>query len=186
MHPDRFELPLCGTFRIDGPADLALARRFDELIRSNADAFERERPAAHVTASALVVDASGSAAVLTHHAKLGRWLQPGGHCDGIEDPFFVAQKEAYEETGLRRLRPVFRDVLDLDIHAIPARGDEPEHLHYDVRYALRADARTELRISSESIDLRWVPLDELERWTDDESVLRLRTRFARLGYAGSL
>jgi hypothetical protein len=45
-------------------------------------------------------------------------------------------REAEEESGLRDLAGE-QDIFDLDRHRIPARGDEPEHWHYDVRYAVR-------------------------------------------------
>ncbi|MGP6085372.1 NUDIX hydrolase [Antarctobacter jejuensis] len=129
----------------------------------------------HVTGSAFVLSADGTATALLHHRKLNRWLQPGGHCDGIADARFVALKEAYEETGLSRISVLRDEVFDIDIHEIPARGDEPAHLHYDVRFLMRAEAG-DLAVSSESLALEWVPLAALESQTDAPSVLRLRSR----------
>jgi 8-oxo-dGTP pyrophosphatase MutT (NUDIX family) len=102
------------------------------------DPLSREEPSAHFTASALVVDAAGRRTCLVQHAKLGRLLQPGGHIERedatVEE---AALREAREETALElRLHPTAPRPFDLDIHAIPARGDEPEHLHLDVRYLL--------------------------------------------------
>jgi 8-oxo-dGTP pyrophosphatase MutT (NUDIX family) len=56
-----------------------------------------------MTGSAWIVDNTGENILLTHHAKLNRWLQPGGHADGDEDILNVAQREAEEETGLKCL-----------------------------------------------------------------------------------
>ena len=42
-------------------------------------AFRRETPAGHVTGSAWLVNRAGTHVLLTHHRKLGRWLQLGGH-----------------------------------------------------------------------------------------------------------
>ena len=62
--------------------------------------------------------------LLTHHRKLDRWLQLGGHSDGESDPRQVALREAQEESGLARFRflPEASDPLplDLDVHPIPA------------------------------------------------------------------
>ena len=72
--------------------------------------------------------------------------------------------------------------LDIDIHEIPARGDEPAHLHHDLRYLLIAGPDQALQISPESKDLRWIPRDRVVELTDEESVLRLeRKAVIRLG-----
>ena len=42
--------------------------------------------------------------LLTHHRKLGSWLQLGGHADGERDFARVALTEAEEESGLPGLR----------------------------------------------------------------------------------
>ena len=131
-----------------------------------------------MTASAFVLSPEGTATLLTHHVKLDRWLQLGGHCDRIADTRYVAFKEAYEESGLARLRLLSDDVYDVDIHEIPPRSEEPAHLHYDIRYLMQAEAG-EVRASSESHALAWVPLDKLDKldsYTDAPSVLRLRDR----------
>ena len=84
-------------------------------------------------------------------------------------------KEAYEESGLARVRLLSQDVFDVDIHEIPARDPEPAHLHYDVRYLMVAEAGS-VSVSSESLDLAWVPLADLERYSKADSVLRMRDR----------
>ncbi|MBY6114801.1 NUDIX hydrolase [Mameliella alba] len=129
----------------------------------------------HVTGSAFLLSPDRRAVLLTHHAKLDRWLQLGGHCDGIADASFVALKEAYEESGLSRIRLLSDRVLDVDIHEIPARGAEPAHLHYDIRFLMQAEAG-EIRPSPESHALKWVPLADLASFTRAESVLRMARR----------
>ncbi|MBW4984568.1 NUDIX hydrolase [Mameliella sp. CS4] len=129
----------------------------------------------HVTGSAFVLSPDGQAVLMTHHAKLDRWLQLGGHCDGIADVRFVALKEAYEESGLTRIALLSEDVFDIDIHEIPARGAEPAHLHYDVRFLMRAEAG-EPNATAESKALAWARLDRLQDYTQAESVLRMARR----------
>jgi len=63
--------------------------------------------------------------------------------------------------------------LDVDVHPIPARGAEPEHFHFDVRYLLIAAPGQRIVRSDESNDLRWVPADRVEELSDEESLLRL-------------
>src|SRR5690606_30691327 len=98
--------------------------------------FTRSALVGHFTGSAWLVDRSGMRVLLTHHRKLDRWLQLGGHADGEEDLARVALREAAEESGLRDLA-VDADIFDIDRHRIPARGDEPGHWHYDVRHVVR-------------------------------------------------
>jgi 8-oxo-dGTP pyrophosphatase MutT (NUDIX family) len=136
-------------------------------------AFERSCVPGHITASAWIVDPERAHAVLMHHRKLGRWLQPGGHVDGDPDVRGAAMREAREETGLRTLRMISEEIYDIDVHRIPARTTEPEHEHFDLRFALEADPREMLRGNDESLDIRWVPLASIGEYETDDSVLRL-------------
>jgi ADP-ribose pyrophosphatase YjhB (NUDIX family) len=111
--------------------------------------------------------------LLTHHFKLDRWLQLGGHADGDPDILRVALSEAREESGLESIRPLSDAVFDVDVHPIPARGNEPRHLHYDVRFLLEADADAPLIISSESKDLAWVSLAEINQIAVERSIARM-------------
>jgi len=133
---------------------------FTSFLHSHGDVFERRHRAGHFTGSAWLVSADGGRVLLMHHRKLGRWLQPGGHADGDMDLAAVALREAQEETGVPGLR-VEGDIFDIDRHAIPARGDEPEHWHYDVRYVVRAGTDERFVVNPESHALVWRPVDEV-------------------------
>jgi len=172
------EFPGIGRFQATEARDKAQWARLIEFVRQEPRAFSRDPLiGGHVTGSAVVLSPDKSAMLMTHHAKLDRWLQLGGHCDGVADVRFVALKEAYEESGLARIKLLSQDVLDVDIHEIPARKSEPAHLHYDVRYLMIAEAG-EIRVSSESNALAWVPLSDLEKFSTSPSVLRLRDRIS--------
>ena len=132
-----------------GTADL-----FRRFLGSSPRAFERSHAIGHFTGSAWLVSANGRRVLLTHHRKLDRWLQLGGHADGDADLARVALREAEEESGLRDLVGE-TSVFDLDRHLIPARGNEAEHWHYDVRYVVRAGGSEEFLVSAESHALAW-------------------------------
>ena len=158
------------------PTDDREAEMCDRLVAFvtlHPNAFERELLIGHVTASAWIVDPARTRALLTHHRKLGKWLQLGGHVDGEVDVRRAALREAREESGLTSLRFASEAIYDVDVHRIPARSGEPAHDHYDLRFALEADPGEPLVLSVESNELAWVPLDLLETYGTDESVLRL-------------
>jgi 8-oxo-dGTP pyrophosphatase MutT (NUDIX family) len=155
----------------DDPGAEAARRRIVELVGERPDGADRTTRPGHLTGSAFVVDADGGRFVLLHHAKLRRWLQPGGHADGEANLAAVALREATEETGVAGLRvdPV---PLDADVHEVRPPGEDP-HLHLDVRYLVVAPPGAELAGNHESTDLRWVRWDELDRYAPDDGLRRL-------------
>ena len=113
--------------------------------------------------------------LLTHHRKLGRWLQPGGHSDEDSDTLEVALREAREESGLE-VRALDKAIFDLDVHLIPAQGQDPPHYHYDVRFLVQA-MEDGFQVNDESFALAWVPADRVGVFTSDESVLRMARKW---------
>ncbi len=126
--------------------------------------FSRKEPTAHFTGSAVVVDRSGARVCMVHHAKLHKWLQPGGHAEPIDAGSMAstALREAHEETGCHvSLHPRAPRPIDLDVHAIPARKDEGAHEHLDVRYLVVAeDPEALAHRPDESHDARWLSWGE--------------------------
>ncbi len=154
---------------------------FEQLMLEEEDPFRRERLAGHFTASVWLVSTDGSRALLTHHRKLGMWLQLGGHADGEHDLKIAALKEAEEESGLHDLQ-IEPGIFDLDRHRIPEHKGVPEHWHYDVRYIVRAGGNETYIVSDESHDLAWRDIAELADSTAaDASVRRMAGKWiARL------
>ena len=160
------------------PEQSALADEFGTVVRSPEDAFRRERLQAHFTGSAWLVSADGERVLLTHHRKLQRWLQLGGHADGDRDLANVALREAGEESGLSGLVLDDPAIFDLDKHWIPERGDVPGHWHYDVRFVIRALGGEDFVLSEESLDLAWRPVTEVAADPEsDESMQRMARRW---------
>lgn len=142
------------------------------FIQAHEDCFHREQQAGHVTGSAWIVNQAWDKVLLLHHAKLDKWLQPGGHCDGSDDVIGVAFREAQEETGITP-KLISEEIFDVAAHDIPEKGDEPAHIHYDMRYLFEADDSIPLTMEEgKAKELRWVPLDEVESLVDDEGVFR--------------
>jgi 8-oxo-dGTP pyrophosphatase MutT (NUDIX family) len=167
------------------PADAKEAADLAELlafVERHPEPFDRGIAEGHLTGSAVVVSADGERVLLLHHRKLGRWLQPGGHAEaGEQAGEVVALREAREETGIEglMLHPSAPRPLDVDVHPIPARGDEPAHRHLDLRYLVVAPPDATLRrLAAEVRALRWFTWDELHT-LDLDSGLRRALRAAR-------
>ncbi|WP_413775612.1 NUDIX hydrolase [Micromonospora sp. RTGN7] len=143
------------------PTGAAAGRARDrtlDLLAAGPAAMAREHRAGHVTASALVLDATGERILLCLHGKLHRWVQLGGHCEpGDRTLAGAALREAGEESGIAGLvvDPV---PIDVDIHPVACQGDS---LHHDVRFAVFAPAGATERVSDESEALGWFPPDRL-------------------------
>lgn len=147
--------------------------KFLSLLESDR-CYHRDHLPGHITGSAWILNAQQSHVVLVHHAKLNKWLQPGGHADGDENILNVALREAVEETGLANLTLLTNTLFDIDIHPIPERNDFPAHDHYDIRFAFLAPANEALQRSEESLDLKWIALKEVAQLTHkNSSILRM-------------
>ncbi len=153
------------------PQEAQTAAQFAALLGDDRDPYLRERLAGHFTASCWLLDRSRTRVLLTHHRKLQRWLQLGGHADGDRDLAQVALREAREESGLDGLR-VERELFDIDRHWIPERGDVPGHWHYDARYVVHAGVEERYVVSDESLDLAWRGIAEIAQDPDADASLR--------------
>ena len=150
--------------------------RFMQFVQREPACFERSTVEGHITAAAWLIDPASERVLLTHHRKLDKWLQLGGHADGCGDTRAVAMQEAQEESGIRDVRILSDDIFDIDIHPIPARSQDPAHLHFDVRYVFQALSQ-DFTVSHESHDLAWVPIDRIERYTTEESMKRMAKKW---------
>ncbi|RLP81408.1 MULTISPECIES: NUDIX hydrolase [unclassified Micromonospora] len=139
--------------------DAANARdRTLALLAAGPVTMSRPHRPGHITASALVLDATGSRVLLCLHGKFGRWVQLGGHCEPTDQTLAgAALREATEESGIAGLRidPV---PIDVDIHPVSCQGGS---LHYDVRFAVLAPPGAVEQVSDEAEALGWFPPDRL-------------------------
>jgi 8-oxo-dGTP pyrophosphatase MutT (NUDIX family) len=155
------------------PAHEANRARILAFVDAHPDALHRSCAPGHLTGSAAVVDPTTERLLLLFHAKVRRWLQPGGHADGDANLAGVALREAEEETGIQGLA-VVRPAIDLDVHLFHnAAGTEPDHLHLDVRHLVLAPAGAVAVGNHESEGFVWVRRDELPGYDVDPGTLRM-------------
>lgn len=169
---------LLARYQSRHPAETPTLDRFRGLLANFDRCFHRDCFPGHITSSAWIVSQESGAVLLTHHRKLGRWLQLGGHADGEVDVLASALREAEEESGLRDFRSLPEgavvEILDLDVHEIPAHGVEPRHEHFDIRFLLEvSDRQPILHQESESKEVRWFAESQVANLFDEESLLRM-------------
>ncbi|MFN0118372.1 MAG: NUDIX hydrolase [Elusimicrobiota bacterium] len=173
-------LSLLNKYQPIDESDLAHKTKIIHFVENEPDCFKKSLLKGHVTGSAWVVDPSHHKVLLTLHKKLKKWLQLGGHADGESDLLQVAIREAQEESGLEKIFPISTEIFDLDIHLIPSRQQEPEHFHYDIRFMLEASQPELIKKSSESIDLRWIDIERLEEFSNEDSLLQMKKKWLKL------
>lgn len=161
-------------------AEQSFKKQIIEFILDNPDCFERSLSIGHITASSWLLNKDHSRALLMHHAKLDKWFQLGGHCDGDSDVAGVAIKEAQEESGINSIEVVQPSIFDIDIHLIPENKKEKAHYHYDVRFLLHVTSDEDICQNNESKELRWIGKNRNELPTDKDSVVRMFNKWILL------
>ncbi|KUI23831.1 NUDIX hydrolase [Mycobacterium sp. IS-1742] len=147
------------------PAQDSLRHAVIAFLAARPDGCLRSCVPGHVTASALVLDHTGTHAVLTLHPRFGRWLQLGGHCEP-DDPDIIAAalREAAEESGITGLT-IDPRLAAVHVHPVTCSLGVPTR-HLDLQFLVRAPEGARIARSEESLDLRWWPLDGLPPDTD--------------------
>jgi 8-oxo-dGTP pyrophosphatase MutT (NUDIX family) len=158
-------IALLTDWRAPDPPQDSLRHAVLAFVLGRTDACRRECVPGHVTASALVLDHTGTQVLLTLHPRLGRWVQLGGHCDeGDPDVVAAALREATEESGITGLR-IDPDLAAVHVHPVTCSLGVPTR-HLDLQFVVRAPAGARIAISDESDDLRWWPADALPDGAD--------------------
>lgn len=158
-------LDTLGRWSPADPAQDSLRYALVAFVLAREDACLRACVPGHITASALVLDHTGTRTLLTLHPRLGRWVQLGGHCEESDrDIAAAALREATEESGIPGLR-IDPMPAALHVHALTCSLGVPTH-HLDMQFVAHAPLDAAITRSDESLDLRWWPLDALPDGAD--------------------
>ena len=110
------------------------------------------------------------------------WFQFGGHSDGDEDSLNVAKREIMEEAGIINFELGTNSIYDVAVMRIPysAKKNEPEHWHYDVNFLFIVDNH-DYEISNESMEIKWVTIDEALDLVDknDYGMIRMINKYKK-------
>ena len=161
------------------PEQLSKEKTVD-FVQRYEDCFERALTCGHITGSAWLISKDGTKALLTHHNKLDKWLQLGGHCDGDSDVLAVAIKVAQEESGITQIKPLSTGIFDLDVHLLPESKHHQAHYHYDVRFLLQVQSDEQVVVSDESKALKWITKDRESLPSNTSSIMRMFEKWRAL------
>ncbi|PCE16070.1 hypothetical protein AUC47_10215 [Microbacterium sp. SZ1] len=152
---------LVADFPVTSEQDRAVQEDFASFFSRDDGPVQRGDGPRHATASAFVFDPTLSRVLLVFHGKGRFWVQPGGHLEPEDHSVAdAALRELSEETGIVAPPPGDEYVYDLDHHELSAAfGRCASHL--DVGVALIVAGEGGLRLSDESEDVRWWPIDAL-------------------------
>ncbi|HUI79117.1 MAG TPA: NUDIX domain-containing protein [Bryobacteraceae bacterium] len=151
------------------------------LLECSPEPFSRRQyTPGHITCTGLVLAPDGLRMLLVHHARLGRWLAPGGHIEPEDAEIWDgARREVIEETGVELASDGIPRFAGADVHGIPAEGSEPYHLHHDLLFAFHA-VSDRFRLSHESLDIAWCAPADFERYQVPANLLRAYARVREL------
>ena len=146
-----------------------------DFLKDHPNALNRENKVAHFTATAWIVNRERTKVLMVYHNIYNSWSWVGGHADGEEDLFRVAQKEIAEETGVTDLVSLWDGIYSLRIipvdHHIKKGKYVNTHLHLDVEYLFEADEAAGLRIKEdENSGVAWIPMEELDHYVSEENM----------------
>lgn len=143
-----------------------------DQIKNNEELDNRLNFRAHIAGDALILSPDLKKILFIYHLRSKNWQQPGGHWDKGEDgPWLTAEREAFEETGVKIARRI--NVMDderVPLHIItgpvypsPLVKEEPHHWHHDFRYGFVAETEELGKIQDVGIgEARWFVLDKLK------------------------
>ena len=141
-------------------------------IKDFNDVLTRQNEYGHFTSSAFVFNKERTKILMIYHKIYNSWAWVGGHSDGDSDLLYVAMKEAKEETGIKNVEPISKDIYSLEL--INVNGHEKRgkyvgsHVHLNVTYLLEADESEEIRIKEdENSGVKWVPIDDILNVTSE-------------------
>lgn len=162
-----------------------------KYIKDFDDTLTRQNEYGHFTSSAFVINKERTKILMIYHKIYNSWAWTGGHSDGDNDLLYVAMKEAKEETGIKNVTPILKNIYSLEL--INVNGHEKRgkyvgsHIHLNVTYLLEADENEVIHIKEdENSGVKWVAINEVldassEQWIRDRVYSKIINKMKKDG-----
>lgn len=147
-------------------------------INNYSDVLTRENEVCHLTSSGFIINKDRDKVLMIHHNIYKSWGWTGGHADGDGDLLKVAIKEAMEETGVKNVIPVTKDICSIEILPVNShikRGKYvAPHLHLSIAYILEVDEGEKLHIKEdENSAVKWISIKDIKDHVNEEHMLKV-------------
>lgn len=155
------------NYQPEGEVEAAEKESFLQFINAFGDrAFARENLPGHFSASAWIVNPARDKVLMIFHKMFNSWTWVGGHADGMQNLQHVAAKETQEETGVKDIRALLDEPLDINVLSVSNHVKKgrlvPRHLHYNAVYLFEADENAPLRIKpDENSGVAWIRIEDI-------------------------
>ena len=155
------------------------------------DILTRQNEYGHFTSSAFVLNKERTKILMIYHKIYNSWAWTGGHSDGDNDLLYVAMKEAKEETGIKNVTPISKNIYSIEI--INVNGHEKRgkyvgsHVHLNVTYLLEADENEKIHMKEdENSGVKWIPINKVlevtsEPWVRDRVYAKIIEKMKKDG-----
>lgn len=144
------------------------------FLKEGKDIYNKNNYDGHLCGSSWIVDSKEEKALLIHHPKLKKWMQPGGHLEENEIPYETAIRELKEETNINinNVRNKKEILIDAGIHEFK-HSSKPEHIHYDLRYYFDVNSKKVNIKSEEGVEIKWVKFQDIPDLDMDGTLTRM-------------
>ena len=153
------------------------------------DVLTRQNEYGHFTSSAFVLNKERTKILMIYHKIYNSWAWTGGHSDGDSDLLYVAMKEAKEETGIKNVAPISKNIYSLELMNVNGHEKREKyvgsHVHLNVTYLLEADENEKIHIKEdENSGVKWVPIDKIlevssEPWVRDRVYAKIISKMKK-------
>lgn len=135
--------------------------------------FTRDNEYGHFTASSWIVNKARTKVLMIYHNIYKSWAWTGGHADGETDLLKTAIKEAKEETGIKTLTPLMKDIFSIEIITVNGHVKKgnyvSSHVHLNITYLLEVDETEELTVKiDENSGVKWIKTSDVAKVSTEE------------------
>lgn len=137
------------------------------------DVLTRDNELGHFTASAWVINKEKTKILMVYHNIYNSWCWTGGHADGEDDLLATAIREVNEETGVKNVIPLSKDIFSLEVICVDGHIKNKKyvssHVHLNLTYLLEADEFDTLLIKEdENSGVKWIKIEDIKDVCSEE------------------